>query len=101
LGQQEKKLFRQLLEVFVAAAGEVNATYWLYGGTLMGLARNGTILPWDDDFDLAMKEEAHDAVVAHLASHMNATNCTTYLHAGGILKIFSKTDYVKNYRVRK
>lgn len=31
-----------------------NITYWLEGGTLLGLRREGRLLPWDNDLDISI-----------------------------------------------
>ena len=51
----------------LTSADVVNATYFLYGGTLLGSLRSGDILPWDDDLDLAMDFDHVDRVNSTLA----------------------------------
>lgn len=41
---------RHVFSVLEAA----NVRYWLEGGSLLGAARNGDIIPWDYDVDIGM-----------------------------------------------
>jgi len=55
--------FKDLLRVFSTVAEISNATFCLYAGSLLGYQRINTMLPWDDDLDLAMLEENEEKVV--------------------------------------
>lgn len=49
-----------LLIDIVKEMDEHNILYWVDFGTLLGLIRDGGIIPWDNDVDLCiMKEDAH------------------------------------------
>ena len=44
----------KLLSVLNKLCKNNNLTYWLDFGTLIGAARNGSFIPWDDDIDVSM-----------------------------------------------
>ncbi|MCW5515956.1 LicD family protein [Muriicola sp. Z0-33] len=49
-----------------------NISYWLEGGTLLGIRREGRLLPWDNDVDISIMEDQSDKLDLLLASLKNA-----------------------------
>ncbi len=52
------RLARQLLLDVADACNEAGVDYALDGGTLLGLVRDGDLIPWDKDVDLTMAYES-------------------------------------------
>jgi phosphorylcholine metabolism protein LicD len=46
---------------------EHKISYWLEGGTLLGIVRENRLLPWDNDMDISIKEENLDRLVDALS----------------------------------
>jgi len=49
---QAENLLSDVITIFESC----NITYWLEGGTLLGLRREGRLLPWDNDLDISIHE---------------------------------------------
>ena len=52
--QKAQRVMLRILKVFDAICKKYELTYWLDAGTLLGAARHGGFIPWDDDVDVAM-----------------------------------------------
>ncbi len=44
-----------------------NIEFWLESGTLLGIVREGRLLPWDNDVDISIKEEYLDKLLSSLS----------------------------------
>ena len=55
---QEKEL--ALLRVFISLCRQLNLTYYILGGTLLGAVRHGGFIPWDDDIDVGMPRKDYE-----------------------------------------
>ena len=47
----------KILKVLDKVCTDHKLPYWIEGGTLLGAVRSQSIIPWDDDADIAMLEE--------------------------------------------
>ena len=52
--RQAQLVMLRILRVFDAICKKHSLTYWLDAGTLLGAARHGGFIPWDDDIDVMM-----------------------------------------------
>lgn len=61
---QLKKIELQILRAFDQYCKEHHFQYYLIGGALLGSARYGGFIPWDDDIDVAMPREDYEKLKA-------------------------------------
>lgn len=62
-----RKLQKTELEVLMEldrVCRKHNLRYYIVGGTLIGAARTGGFIPWDDDIDVSMPREDFDKLIA-------------------------------------
>lgn len=52
--RQAQLVMLRILKIFDAICKKHNLKYWLDAGTLLGAARHGGFIPWDDDVDVIM-----------------------------------------------
>lgn len=50
----------EILEEFQRVCRELNVSYYLTAGSLLGAVRHGGFIPWDDDVDVAMPRGDYD-----------------------------------------
>lgn len=50
----------RVLKQFADLADSLNLFYWINAGSLLGLMRNGKLLPWDNDIDIAVLENQQE-----------------------------------------
>lgn len=67
-----------MLKWFHKVAGENNIRYYAVGGTMLGAARHGGFIPWDDDVDIGVMREDYDRlpeIVAEYGSRYTLEGC--------------------------
>jgi len=50
------KIAEKMLADITGILENLRITYWLEGGTLLGIVREDRLLPWDNDMDISIKE---------------------------------------------
>jgi len=62
--RQAQLVMLRLLRYFDALCRRHGLRYWLDAGTLLGAARHGGFIPWDDDVDVMMPSEDYERFLA-------------------------------------
>lgn len=57
----------KMLEDVCTVLEKNNVEFWLESGTLLGIVRESRLLPWDNDIDIAVKEEYLDKLLESLS----------------------------------
>lgn len=66
ISSQMKKVWAvelDLLQEFSEVCKRLGVNYFIDSGNLLGAARNGKFIPWDDDIDIVMMREDYDLLV--------------------------------------
>lgn len=64
-----------------------NIKYWLSFGNLLGSARNGKFIPWDDDIDISMLRNDYKKFVEIFNKNTNIKKLYAYYKKSGLIKI--------------
>jgi phosphorylcholine metabolism protein LicD len=95
-----QKMLKDVTDIF----DKHGVRYWLDFGTLLGIVREGRILPWDDDMDISIFEDDRQKVHDVVMPEIKKLNYRTYsrLHMDENDEILKNGDFrtfkVRNYR---
>lgn len=57
--RRDQKEMLKVLEAFAEICSKHDIKWWLCSGTLLGAARHGGFIPWDDDIDVSMMKSEY------------------------------------------
>ena len=70
-----------VLKAFAEICKEHDIQWWLCSGTLLGAARHGGFIPWDDDIDVSMYPKDYRKLLAdNFCDTFDALTCTCEHH---------------------
>jgi lipopolysaccharide cholinephosphotransferase len=97
--RQAQLVMLRLLRYFDAICRKHGLRYWLDAGTLLGAARHGGFIPWDDDVDVMMPREDYDRFVSVAADELPSdiffqTKATDPEHDIGWAKLRDRGSYM-------
>ncbi|MEN9919530.1 MAG: hypothetical protein RL662_1966 [Bacteroidota bacterium] len=72
-GSELRNIQCKMLDILVhvtTIAAKHNIPYWLSGGTLLGAARHGGFIPWDDDIDIELMRSDYKRLLTVLAREL-------------------------------
>lgn len=64
----------EILQKLDTLCKNLNITYWVMYGTLIGTIRHKGFIPWDDDFDVCMPRPDYDKFTKYFEQHDNDVN---------------------------
>lgn len=72
LRRQQMRMLELLMEID-RICKKHGIRYWLSSGTLIGAARHGGFIPWDDDLDIEMMRDDYNRLMEVLPEELPAT----------------------------
>lgn len=94
------KVAEKMLEDVTRIFEKHGVKYWLDFGTLLGIEREGRILPWDDDMDISIFEEDRQKVHDIVLPEIDKLNYRTYSRYHHIHDEVLKNGDFRAFRVR-
>lgn len=64
INSYQRYRLKKILKSVLSVLHEYDIKYWADSGTLLGIARSNSIIPWDDDADLCMLHRDLDSVLS-------------------------------------
>lgn len=69
--EEHQRALLVLLQEFDRVCKELNVTYYLFAGTLLGSVRHKGFIPWDDDLDVIMYREDYVRFLSEAPKFLN------------------------------
>ena len=92
--KHQQQVGMKILKYLIEVCEEHDLTYFMYGGSLIGVVRHQGYIPWDDDVDVIMFREDFEKLNKILEKNidnkfrfMNVLNEKTYHHTWGRLML--------------
>jgi hypothetical protein len=85
---QNRKLLKKVGDILK----ENNIMFWLNHGSLLGAIRNQSVIPYDNDVDLAIFRDDKDKVINLLRKHKLDLPCGICHFVGGTIFVFDKKE---------
>jgi lipopolysaccharide cholinephosphotransferase len=90
ISPEERGRFYDLMGKVASALDHKKIAYWAISGTLLGAARHGGMIPWDDDLDIIIRIEDKKRFES-LARKFKAGGLQLYINSDYYYKIFPQT----------
>ena len=71
---ESQRLAKILLEEFIRVCEEKEVPYYLFCGTAIGAVRDGGLIEWDDDVDVAVTREGYDRLLKEAKDVWDGSN---------------------------